>query len=141
MNRTAFELAQHLVYNCIGDNCECCSWPDEDWSVMSNMKIEDAKAIVNAHYNTPKDERCHVCDLRIAADENDYWNGFTVNGVTWCNDCSDKDCNAKRIEMIEGGYDFENHVDGGRYDLSDDAEALASAGWGTDEDYGYYGDD
>ena len=26
-------------------------------------------------------------------------------------------------------------------DLSDDAEALASAGWGTDEDYGYYGDE
>jgi len=26
-------------------------------------------------------------------------------------------------------------------DYSDDAEALASAGWGTDEDYGYYGDE
>jgi ribosome-binding protein aMBF1 (putative translation factor) len=25
------------------------------------------------------------------------------------------------------------------FDMSDDAEALASAGWGTDEDYGYYG--
>lgn len=25
------------------------------------------------------------------------------------------------------------------YDMSDDAEALASAGWGTDEQYGYYG--
>jgi hypothetical protein len=29
----------------------------------------------------------------------------------------------------------------GPYDLSDDAEALASAGWGTDEDYGYYGEE
>lgn len=29
----------------------------------------------------------------------------------------------------------------GSYDLSDDAEALASAGYGTDEDYGYYGED
>ncbi len=29
----------------------------------------------------------------------------------------------------------------GSYDLSDDAEALASAGFGTDEDYGYYGDE
>lgn len=28
----------------------------------------------------------------------------------------------------------------GRDDLSDDGDALASAGWGTDEDYGYYGD-
>ena len=26
-------------------------------------------------------------------------------------------------------------------DYSDDAEALASAGFGTDEDYGYYGGD
>lgn len=25
------------------------------------------------------------------------------------------------------------------FDMSDDADALASAGWGTDEDYGYYG--
>jgi hypothetical protein len=30
---------------------------------------------------------------------------------------------------------------GGSHDLSDDAEALASAGYGTDEDYGYYGED
>jgi hypothetical protein len=29
---------------------------------------------------------------------------------------------------------FESH------DLSDDADALASAGWGTDEDYGCYGE-
>lgn len=29
----------------------------------------------------------------------------------------------------------------GSHDLSDDAEALASAGFGTDEDYGYYGGD
>ena len=25
------------------------------------------------------------------------------------------------------------------FDMSDDADALASAGWGTDEDYGYFG--
>ena len=27
----------------------------------------------------------------------------------------------------------------GSYDLSDDGDALASAGFGTDEDYGYFG--
>lgn len=27
------------------------------------------------------------------------------------------------------------------YGMMDDADALASAGWGTDEDYGYYGED
>jgi hypothetical protein len=30
--------------------------------------------------------------------------------------------------------------DGFRDDVEADADALASAGWGTDEDYGYYGD-
>ena len=27
------------------------------------------------------------------------------------------------------------------FDFADDGDALASAGWGTDEDYGYHGDD
>lgn len=36
-------------------------------------------------------------------------------------------------------YDAED--DRTTFDMSDDADALASAGWGTDEDYGYYGDD
>ena len=38
-----------------------------------------------------------------------------------------------------GGQDIDNSY--GPDNLSDDADALASAGWGTDEDYGYYGDD
>lgn len=29
----------------------------------------------------------------------------------------------------------------GSHDLSDDADALTSAGFGTDEDYGFYGED
>lgn len=44
----------------------------------------------------------------------------------------------------EGAAHAEWEQDGepeGSHDLSDDAEALASAGFGTDEDYGYYGDD
>ena len=36
-------------------------------------------------------------------------------------------------------YHSEDDGDRGSHDLSDDAEALASAGHGTDEDYGYYG--
>jgi len=35
----------------------------------------------------------------------------------------------------------EQDPDHGSYDMSDDAEALASAGFGTDEDYGDYGGD
>lgn len=37
---------------------------------------------------------------------------------------------------FEGAYDGEPLES---FDCSDDAEALASAGWGTDEDYGCYG--
>jgi len=38
-------------------------------------------------------------------------------------------------------YDDEDGEPRGSYDSSDDAEALASAGFGSDEDYGHYGDD
>ena len=31
--------------------------------------------------------------------------------------------------------------DGFNSDVEADADALASAGWGTDEDYGYFGDE
>ena len=37
------------------------------------------------------------------------------------------------FEEVEDEEDF--------FDAFDDAQALASAGWGTDEDYGYYGSD
>jgi hypothetical protein len=41
-------------------------------------------------------------------------------------------------EQADHDADNEPH---GSYDLSDDGDALASAGWGTDEDYGGYNDD
>ncbi len=44
----------------------------------------------------------------------------------------------------DGPYDDEEDYDdepSGSHDLSDDADALASAGFGTDEDYGGYQDD
>lgn len=37
--------------------------------------------------------------------------------------------------------DFYDGEPMGSFDLSDDADWLASAGMGTDEDYGFYGDD
>ena len=39
------------------------------------------------------------------------------------------------IAKVESSYERFSH---GVNDMSDDAEALASAGWGTDEDYGGY---
>ncbi len=46
----------------------------------------------------------------------------------------------------EEGEEFTSQYDEdgepqGSYDLSDDGDALASAGFGTDEDYGYFGGD
>ena len=35
--------------------------------------------------------------------------------------------------------DMQAEVDSGSDDLYDDGDVLASAGWGTDEDYGYFG--
>ena len=61
--------------------------------------------------------------------------------VYFCDACDlevdhDGDC------WVEGEDDDEEYWESRRLDdLSDDAEALASIGWGTDEDYGYYGDD
>ena len=88
--RTVLQLANHIVYECIGDNCECCDWPAEDYDAMAAMGLREAEDIVS-----------------------EAGSGSSI--------------------------DYENHVDGGRYDLSDDAEALASAGMGTDEDY-FFGD-
>lgn len=55
-----------------------------------------------------------------------------------CEGAAHAEWDALTIDADEWEQDGEPE---GSYDLSDDAEALASAGWGTDEDYGYYGDD
>ena len=41
----------------------------------------------------------------------------------------------KDYEQDNYNYDYDDSMDG------DEASALASAGFGTDEDYGYYGDE
>ena len=69
--------------------------------------------------------------------------------------CYDPDNSYEEDMMENENYDYYNDFnemveDGGDEDWDDsyddsmdgDAEsALSSAGWGTDEDYGYYGDD
>ncbi len=44
-------------------------------------------------------------------------------------------------EAFDDERDYEDCYPYNSHDLSDDAEALASAGFGTDEDYGDYGGD
>lgn len=48
----------------------------------------------------------------------------------WCDACV-ADFEAQSIQFTE--------QDDNMSDAEADADALASAGWGTDEDYGYYG--
>ena len=43
-------------------------------------------------------------------------------------------------ESFDNWFDFEDEDDF-LSDLEADADAFASIGWGTDEDYGYYGGD
>ena len=42
-----------------------------------------------------------------------------------------------RFNDLEGVYDYEDNLS----DVEADAMTLESCGWGTDEDYGYFGDD
>ena len=45
------------------------------------------------------------------------------------------------IEVEEIEEDEEDDYEGDLSDVEADADTLASAGYGTDEDYGYYGDE
>jgi hypothetical protein len=46
-----------------------------------------------------------------------------------------------RDEQEDDGYDPNDHSDDdGMTDVEADADTLRSAGWGTDEDYGDFGD-
>lgn len=60
--------------------------------------------------------------------------------TTFCDECVDQAdelaAHAENDEMDEMDDDGEPH---GSYDMSDDGDALASAGMGTDEDYGDWG--
>jgi len=44
------------------------------------------------------------------------------------------------IDVVDTSDSDEEPWDGFRDDVEADADVLANAGWGTDEDYGYYGD-
>lgn len=54
-----------------------------------------------------------------------------------------EDWGAKILDLTRSlpASEPEEYESYGPDDLSDDGDALASAGWGTDEDYGYYGGD
>jgi hypothetical protein len=43
--------------------------------------------------------------------------------------------------MVDAEEYFPDEPDDGMTDVEADADTLASAGWGTDEDYGFFGDE
>jgi len=68
---------------------------------------------------------------------NDQFEGWVQSKVTLAKDY----VSAVKDYLTQHHAEYHSNDDGdrGSHDLSDDAEALASAGHGTDEDYGYYG--
>jgi len=84
------QIAYHLLFVCVGDNCPCCDWADGDRAVVETMSLDTAQHIVD-----------------------------TVN----------------EEEDFDRAMDNWQEDDRTTFDMSDDADALASAGWGTDEDY------
>jgi len=62
-----------------------------------------------------------------------------IPGDNCCPYCGDPDCFGD-CDDVEDFEDFERE-DNFRDDVEADADVLAMAGYGTDEDYGYYGDE
>lgn len=46
-----------------------------------------------------------------------------------------------QTEFDDGVNQYDEPFDGFRDDVEADADVLRSLGWGTDEDYGYYGEE
>lgn len=114
---TKREIANHILFGCAGDNCACCDWSDDDRATLEGMSYEEAQDMVDNATNL-----CLDCNADLA-------NGYQSTDLNLCQPCKD---------YREQGDGYERPTS---HDLSDDADALASAGWGTDEDYGGYGDD
>ena len=98
---------------------------------------EEAKAV---RYNDG-DRVCQACstiidEMRVTNPEL-YEKGECI--TCGAERCEDALCREERHATQEAQEADEYEDDRTTFDMSDDAEALASAGWGTDEDYGYYG--
>lgn len=90
------------------------------------MKIDRATLIENL--------ATHMADNMSYDDLLQYYYEGTLDFLS---DLSDEEL----LDQAEwSGYIDEDEVDNTPDDYSDDAEWLASAGMGTDEDYGHYGD-
>lgn len=109
--------------------------------LMSNLNEahvpegDDEGRMIEYQLRTIRDE---IDELLPLIKPNDQFEGWVQSKVTLA-----KDYISAVSDYLSQHYDeyHKDDSDRGSHDMSDDAEALASAGHGTDEDYGYYGGD
>ena len=110
--------------------------------LMSNLNEahvpegDDEGRMIEYQLRTIRDE---IDELLPLIKPNDQFEGWVQSKVTLAKDYVSAVRDYLKQHYAE--YHSDNDGDQGSHDLSDDAEALASAGHGTDEDYGYYGND
>lgn len=108
--------------------------------LMSNLNEahvpegDDEGRMLEYQLRTIRDE---IDELLPLIKPNDQFEGWVQSKVTLAKDYVSAVRDYLKQHYAE--YHSDNDGDQGSHDLSDDAEALASAGHGTDEDYGYYG--
>ena len=95
---------------------------------------DDEGRMIQYQLRTIRDE---IDELLPLIQPNDQFESWVQSKVTLAKDyvSAVKDY----LTQHQAEYHSDDDGDRGSHDLSDDAEALASAGHGTDEDYGYYG--
>jgi len=160
--RSDAEVIQFIRKNVSSDN-KNNQFEDEPYDIESDpesMKEETSFAnsynrlmnnLNEAHVPEGDDEgRMIEYQLRTIRDEidellpmiqpNDQFEGWVQSKVTLAKDyvSAVKDYLKQHYAEYHND-DRSDDGDQGSHDMSDDAEALASAGFGTDEDYGYYG--
>jgi len=113
------------------------------------IPCDNCETAVAVKYNDG-DRVCKACsdiidELRVTNPE--LWQNSDGECITCgAKNCEDALCREERqaereaqengeIEPLHPDYEDDRTT----FDMSDDADALASAGWGTDEDYGYFG--
>ena len=98
--------------------------------------------------NYPNMSYCAVSNTLLALQQ--VLNAMREEGADFVRDLSRdekwafNDLFAACQEFVDLAEELQDEADRGEYDDSMDGDhesALASAGWGTDEDYGYAGDD
>lgn len=101
-------------------------WWGGEW--IEGRKCEDAPCCGCCGPAVERAESAYWDERAMEPDHGDNWG---ENEYGFCDDCGEweEDCEC------ESESDYRDD------DSEHDAEVLASAGWGTDEDYGYFGGD